>query len=57
MRVRWRGMELPSRVIPVSETLSDTYGMFFVEPFEPQQSVVVVFRKFGIERFLIQQFQ
>lgn len=34
MRVRWRGMELPSRVIPVSETLSDTYGMFFVEPFE-----------------------
>jgi DNA-directed RNA polymerase subunit alpha len=27
-------MELPSRVIPVSETLSDTYGMFFVEPFE-----------------------
>jgi len=34
MRVRWRGMELPSRVIPVSETLSDTYGMFLIEPFE-----------------------
>ncbi|HUW57996.1 MAG TPA: DNA-directed RNA polymerase subunit alpha [Planctomycetota bacterium] len=34
MRVRWRGMELPSRVVPVSETLTDTYGMFTVEPFE-----------------------
>jgi DNA-directed RNA polymerase subunit alpha len=27
-------MELPSRVVPVSETLTDTYGMFLVEPFE-----------------------
>jgi len=34
MRVRWRGMELPSRVVPVSETLTDTYGMFLIEPFE-----------------------
>ena len=34
MRVRWRGMELPSRVVPVSESLTDTYGMFMVEPFE-----------------------
>ncbi len=34
MRVRWRGMELPSRVVPVSETLTDTYGMFVIEPFE-----------------------
>ncbi len=34
MRVRWRGMELPSRVVPVSESLSDTYGQFAIEPFE-----------------------
>ena len=34
MRVRWRGMELPSRVVPVSETLTDMYGQFVVEPFE-----------------------
>ncbi|KPJ57956.1 MAG: DNA-directed RNA polymerase subunit alpha [Planctomycetes bacterium DG_58] len=34
MRVRWRGMELPSRVVPVPETLTDTYGMFKIEPFE-----------------------
>ncbi len=34
MRVRWRGMELPSRVVPVSDTLTDTYGMFVIEPFE-----------------------
>jgi DNA-directed RNA polymerase subunit alpha len=27
-------MELPSRVVPVSETLTDTYGMFVIEPFE-----------------------
>ena len=34
MRVRWRGMELPSRVVPVSETLTDMYGSFIIEPFE-----------------------
>jgi DNA-directed RNA polymerase subunit alpha len=34
MRVRWRGMELPSRVVPVSDTLTDTYGTFIIEPFE-----------------------
>jgi len=34
MRVRWRGMELPSRVVPDSETLTDTYGKFVIEPFE-----------------------
>ncbi|MBI1372898.1 MAG: DNA-directed RNA polymerase subunit alpha [Phycisphaera sp.] len=33
MRVRWRGLELPSRVVPdVNNT--DTYGRFVVEPFE-----------------------
>lgn len=34
MRVRWRGLELPSRVIADRSTLTDTYGKFFVEPFE-----------------------
>jgi DNA-directed RNA polymerase subunit alpha len=34
MRIRWRGFELPTRCIPVEEKLTDTYGMFIVEPFE-----------------------
>lgn len=34
MRVRWRGLELPSRVIADRSTLTDTYGKFHVEPFE-----------------------
>ncbi len=34
MRVRWRGLELPSRVFCDAETLTDTYGKFVVEPFE-----------------------
>lgn len=34
MRVRWRGLELPNRVHADRSTLTDTYGKFFVEPFE-----------------------
>ena len=34
MRIRWRGLELPSRVIPVRETMTSTYGQFVAEPFE-----------------------
>ena len=34
MRIRWRGLELPSRVVPDAETLSPTYGQFVAEPFE-----------------------
>ncbi len=34
MRIRWRGLELPSRVIPDSDLNNDTYGKFVVEPFE-----------------------
>lgn len=34
MRVRWRGLELPSRVIADRATLTDTYGKFHCEPFE-----------------------
>lgn len=34
MRIRWRGLELPSRVISDAETASSTYGTFVIEPFE-----------------------
>lgn len=34
MRIRWRNFELPSKVQPDPETLSDTFGKFIVEPFE-----------------------
>jgi DNA-directed RNA polymerase subunit alpha len=34
MRIRWRGLELPSQVVPEQSTLSPTYGKFVVEPFE-----------------------
>ncbi len=34
MRLRWRGLELPSRVVCDKETLTDRYGKFLVEPFE-----------------------
>ena len=34
MRVRWRGLELPSRVQAERVTLTDTYGKFHAEPFE-----------------------
>ena len=34
MRIRWRGLELPSRVVSDRATLTDTYGKFNAEPFE-----------------------
>ena len=34
MRIRWRGFELPNRVIVEEQTHTQTYGKFFVEPFE-----------------------
>src|SRR5438874_6603877 len=34
MRIRWRGLELPSRVVCNREKLTDTYGEFHIEPFE-----------------------
>jgi len=33
-RVRWRGLELPTRVVADSKFKSDTFGRFSVEPFE-----------------------
>jgi DNA-directed RNA polymerase subunit alpha len=34
MRIRWRGLELPSRMVSDRSTLTDTYGKFTAEPFE-----------------------
>jgi DNA-directed RNA polymerase subunit alpha len=34
MRIRWRGLELPSRVVADHELNTGTYGKFTVEPFE-----------------------
>jgi DNA-directed RNA polymerase subunit alpha len=34
MRIRWRGLELPSRVVVDRQSLTDTFGRFTVEPFE-----------------------
>ncbi|MBN2563117.1 MAG: DNA-directed RNA polymerase subunit alpha [Phycisphaerae bacterium] len=34
MRIRWRGLELPTRVVRNEETSAPTYGRFVVEPFE-----------------------
>jgi DNA-directed RNA polymerase subunit alpha len=34
MRIRWRGLELPSRVLCIRESLTETFGEFHVEPFE-----------------------
>src|SRR5271169_2061991 len=34
MRIRWLGLELPSRVVRDTQVSTDTYGRFTVEPFE-----------------------
>ncbi len=34
MRIRWRGLELPTRVVRDEEVSRPTYGRFIVEPFE-----------------------
>jgi DNA-directed RNA polymerase subunit alpha len=34
MRIRWRGLELPSRVVRDEQVSTDTYGKFTAEPFE-----------------------
>jgi len=41
MRIRWRGLELPSQVAPERETLTATYGKFVTEPFERGFGVTV----------------
>ena len=34
MRIRWRGLELPSRVVCLRDKLTESFGEFHVEPFE-----------------------
>ncbi len=34
MRIRWRGLELPSRVVRDPQASTETYGKFSAEPFE-----------------------
>jgi DNA-directed RNA polymerase subunit alpha len=34
MRIRWRGLELPTRVVRDDSVSTDTYGRFTIEPFE-----------------------
>jgi len=41
MRIRWRGLELPSLVTAERSTLSATYGKFVAEPFERGFGVTV----------------
>src|SRR5262249_49196885 len=41
MRIRWRGLELPNRVVSDRSTLSDTYAKFTAEPFERGFGVTV----------------
>jgi DNA-directed RNA polymerase subunit alpha len=41
MRIRWRGLELPNRVVCERATLTDTYGKFTAEPFERGFGVTV----------------
>ncbi len=34
MRINWRGLELPNKVVCERETLTPTFGRFYCEPFE-----------------------
>ena len=34
MRIRWKGFELPTKVVCENETYTNTYGKFIAEPFE-----------------------
>ncbi len=34
MRIRWRGLELPSKVVIDKSVSNETYGRFIIEPFE-----------------------
>lgn len=41
MRIKWRGLELPNRLSCDRDTLTDTYGKFYAEPFERGFGVTV----------------
>jgi DNA-directed RNA polymerase subunit alpha len=34
MRIRWRNFELPSKVVPENDSLTEEFGRFVIEPFE-----------------------
>ena len=34
MRITWRGLELPTQVERDKDVSMDTYGRFYIEPFE-----------------------
>jgi len=34
MRIKWKGLELPTRVVADAATMAETYGRFVAEPFE-----------------------
>ena len=41
MRIRWRNLEIPSRVVCEEETREERYGSFIAEPFERGFGVTV----------------
>src|SRR5262245_56430141 len=41
MRIRWRGLELPNRVVSEKTAAPDTHGRFVAEPFERGFGVTV----------------
>ena len=41
MRMRWRGFELPTRVLVEESSKTDTYGKFVAEPFESGYGITV----------------
>jgi DNA-directed RNA polymerase subunit alpha len=41
MRIKWRGLELPNKLSAQRDTLTDTYGKFYAEPFERGFGVTV----------------
>src|SRR5215467_5838229 len=41
MRIRWRGLELPNRVVSDRSNLTEYYGKFSAEPFERGFGVTV----------------
>lgn len=41
MRIRWKGFELPTRVVLDDENRTDTYGKFHVEPFERGYGITI----------------
>jgi len=41
MRIRWRNLELPTKVVADPATRTDTYAKFVAEPFERGYGVTV----------------